>query len=839
MNLAMAITPANVTNARDMYHSTAIELRVDWRDFEATQGTYNWVNVDAAINNILDTSRGNMNLSIRVNLNGKPEWARPIAEGGTIANDRFMADQTGNLYVAPVAFATLPYNRTVFSFASDDVRVLLSTTYANFLAHVRTYINTNFPAKLGNLLVVTPVLNFYEESEYPEMPVDRGVDYSASAITKFRLFLERKYNSIASLNLEWSSPAFPNNTANFTNFNQIIPANYNWHLHPTTVGNNITNYSMFTGRRDWIEYRASELKILLDAIYQANRNQGIRFGIRLGSIHDLGIEMRGFHDVTPLLENADWVHVAPIIEQAAGNGFEIQADYLRSICSFWGYKKNKVVRFSEESNWRGFNGHSAATLVNGWNNQISVYRDLGASAHFMFEWDNTDSWLPATRAAYQGYIDHLNAVRNSTIPAPNRTLALHLSTSRVAINLANIPAMIMPAPNFNNQVYSPNAVDFITDFMLNDGPTYASRYNTVHMPSGSYHIGQKAFHTLLNNGVNSTLSNATHFNNGYGQFLVISGRANWVARANNQSYQLIWRTRRAELSPIWPTANKTAVGQGAVHPELDFIEWLIETNQVNAEYPELNMNYGNWDADVRSIWLARGDLQSVYPDGYHASGTNVFTQGASTLLDWVLLHGINEYPAVLGKFRAYPYMPALFGDAIITPPSVNLAVDGKVDWAHYGLNTLSSFNHRSGVTSQIGNVVKIGSGTAARFTNNTTSFTWSNGTPTTSATNTLTGIQVTGVNSGFQVSVPANRSLRTVQVYVGVVRARGRLEATLSDGSMPAYVNSSISNTGGRTNSVYTLNFSSASAGQALNIRWIMQADHGSGNVTLQGVSLW
>ncbi|MEJ7712617.1 MAG: hypothetical protein WKF84_22910 [Pyrinomonadaceae bacterium] len=50
-----------------------------------------------------------------------------------------------------------------------------------------------------------------------------------------------------------------------------------------------------------------------------------------------------------------------------------------------------------------------------------------------------------------------------------------------------------------------------------------------------------------------------------------------------------------------------------------------------------------------------------------------------------------------------------------------------MDWAHWGLSSTTSFNHKGGTPQQISNYTRIGSGTVKRYTNNPTAYTWSDG----------------------------------------------------------------------------------------------------------------
>jgi hypothetical protein len=111
--------------------------------------------------------------------------------------------------------------------------------------------------------------------------------------------------------------------------------------------------------------------------------------------------------------------------------------------------------------------------------------------------------------------------------------------------------------------------------------------------------------------------------------------------------------------------------------------------------------------------------------------------------------------------------------------------------------------------------------------------------PTASATNTPTGLYKIGTGTGFQLTLPADTTLRTLRLYVGLWDAQGRLEVTLSDSSAPALTDTSLINQTATSNGLYTLTYQAASAGQTLTIRWTVEASFNSyGNVTLQAATL-
>jgi glucose/arabinose dehydrogenase len=192
--------------------------------------------------------------------------------------------------------------------------------------------------------------------------------------------------------------------------------------------------------------------------------------------------------------------------------------------------------------------------------------------------------------------------------------------------------------------------------------------------------------------------------------------------------------------------------------------------------------------------------------------------------------------------------PGQGGSAVLTgslaTPSgpVNLSTEGIVDWAHWGLIDPFSFNHKSGVAQQISNFTLIGNSGVNRYLRDPNTFSWTGGTPTASAVNSPNGVWTLGAGNGFQITVPASTTSRTLRLYVSASTAQGRLEASLSGGSAPVYTDTSLVHTGSGANTqgVYTINFRAASNGQTLTIRWtILNSSGPYGNVTMQAATLF
>jgi len=182
----------------------------------------------------------------------------------------------------------------------------------------------------------------------------------------------------------------------------------------------------------------------------------------------------------------------------------------------------------------------------------------------------------------------------------------------------------------------------------------------------------------------------------------------------------------------------------------------------------------------------------------------------------------------------------LSGMVALPPQAVDLTAEGTADWAHWGLLSSNGFDHKAGVLQQISNFTRIGTNDVQQFADNFSAYGWSDGTPTANANNTKTGVYIHGQTNGFKLTVPADTSQRTLNIYIGLYGAQGDFRAYLSDFSAPAYADTSLSNIFGNAYAVYTLDYSSASAGQTLIVEYTAKAvfDADFGNVTLQAATL-
>lgn len=183
---------------------------------------------------------------------------------------------------------------------------------------------------------------------------------------------------------------------------------------------------------------------------------------------------------------------------------------------------------------------------------------------------------------------------------------------------------------------------------------------------------------------------------------------------------------------------------------------------------------------------------------------------------------------------------SLSGQLTTPPASVDLTAEGTTDWAHWGLISSNSFDHKAAVVHQISDFTPLGAEPAVQYANNSVTYSWSDGTPTASASGTDTGVYITGFEDGFQLNVPAETTTHRLKVYVGLYGAEGNFQAYLSDFSAPAYTDTSLSNFLGSSYALYSLDYAAASVGQSLTICYRTRTvfDMDFGNVNLQSATL-
>ena len=273
-----------------------------------------------------------------------------------------------------------------------------------------------------------------------------------------------------------------------------------------------------------------------------------------------------------------------------------------------------------------------------------------------------------------------------------------------------------------------------------------------------------------------------------------------------------------------PQANNIAVSW--TNPTGQFDEIMVAAQPATGFLT--NPAGTNYVADANFAGTGTGFEQGKIV--YKGTGQSVSVTGLNT--------GVNYYFRVFtrigtswtgGVETSAMLQTNLSGVGVMSTATVNLTAEGTADWAHW-----SGYDHKASGGSKISNFTVVGGGTASTYNNDLRTCTWSDGTPVASASN-LNGVYITGIGKGFQITAPADQSLRTLKVYVGGWISGGTFTAQLSDGSSPDYVHSSFSGTD-QYNAVYTLIYKAASAAKLLTVKWVQSS--GTGNVTLQAATL-
>ena len=160
----------------------------------------------------------------------------------------------------------------------------------------------------------------------------------------------------------------------------------------------------------------------------------------------------------------------------------------------------------------------------------------------------------------------------------------------------------------------------------------------------------------------------------------------------------------------------------------------------------------------------------------------------------------------------------LSGSLSTASGNYNLTTAGTGDWMNWGRgSTYANVDRKSGGTL-INSVTNVGTGEAhGGWTDPKFSTSWTNGSPTASATNDQGYIWSNGaLNSGLSFTVKTDGTAQTLYVLCGLNGVAAKLTAHLSDNSAPDYVNTQSSAGSGAT--LYIINFQTQSANQTLTI---------------------
>ncbi len=224
--------------------------------------------------------------------------------------------------------------------------------------------------------------------------------------------------------------------------------------------------------------------------------------------------------------------------------------------------------------------------------------------------------------------------------------------------------------------------------------------------------------------------------------------------------------------------------------------------------------------------VATGSYYRDYTVTYQAASANQTLQ-----VTWTMTGGTGNLTLSSAALKGGVQVitGVLSGSVNTTPGTISLTTDGTTDWSHWGDNA-----HKAQVTSQITMSI-IGNQGVSNYNDDMRTQSWTDGTPIAQANGDRSGVYLWGVGNGYALVVPADQNKRTLTVHVGGWNSAGQLQATLSDGSVVPYSDTTTVATGSYYRD-YTLTYQAASANQTLRVTWTMTG--GAGNLTLSSAAL-
>jgi len=211
----------------------------------------------------------------------------------------------------------------------------------------------------------------------------------------------------------------------------------------------------------------------------------------------------------------------------------------------------------------------------------------------------------------------------------------------------------------------------------------------------------------------------------------------------------------------------------------------------------------------------------------------VAVAGGSTSGNVIVTTGSGDVSNAVG-FTVQSAGPLLQLSISDTPLQVNLTSPQIIDWIHWGRIAATVPDRKGGITPLISDYTGInGAQPAASFGN--IAFSWTDGNHPAVVSEADDDVETFNTASGFQITVPADTTAKTLNLYAEVLFGQGQLQASLSDGSAVAINDQSVidSNVGSK---IYSIDFRAASAGQTLTVTF--SSANPAGGIGIQAATL-
>ncbi len=290
---------------------------------------------------------------------------------------------------------------------------------------------------------------------------------------------------------------------------------------------------------------------------------------------------------------------------------------------------------------------------------------------------------------------------------------------------------------------------------------------------------------------------------------------------------------------VWKGQAKLEAALSEAASVAPFVHLSADSSNKQVQYAVYTVRYRapNNNQTLRLRWTLAKSNDTKY-------GANVLLH-AATLSPGDGTKKSSLRPTPQAAFVAVPALVkgqgAISGNLETGTQQVNLTSQGSLDWAQWGGCWVLDFSHKAKVMPRISDITLLREAKLFLDDNNASTYSWSDGTPEPRAPKVNKGVFVIGAGKGMELLVRADTKPQTLKLYVGLFKARGRLEAVLSDGT-PTFVDDSFKNESSATNGVYTINFRAGASKQILRVRWTVAENYdtarANGNITLQAATL-
>ncbi|HEV3039143.1 MAG TPA: IPT/TIG domain-containing protein [Candidatus Angelobacter sp.] len=227
-----------------------------------------------------------------------------------------------------------------------------------------------------------------------------------------------------------------------------------------------------------------------------------------------------------------------------------------------------------------------------------------------------------------------------------------------------------------------------------------------------------------------------------------------------------------------------------------------------------------------NVWL--GSTYGIVMNWSDTQVVATVATGAQSGTAQILQGGVWSDPV---NFTINSSGPLLQFSVADTPLQVNLTSPQTLDWIHWGRISATTPDRKAGSAPLISDYTA--SNTQPQTGTGTVKFSWTDGNHPPVVSEANEAVQTFDANGGFQITVPADTTVKTLNLYTQVFFGQAQLQASLSDGSATAITDQSVidTNVGSK---IYSIDFRAASAGQTLTVT----VSAVSGGVGLQAATL-